>query len=108
LNITARLIGLGKNLSYPILLTKEIAENLSGKMQERVLEAGIYSLKDVGSPLTIYFLRPEAPNEEIEKIYDKAKVFSINDQVKTRLGIATPKLSATKDWQGDSLSVSES
>jgi adenylate cyclase len=108
LNITARLIALGKNLSYPILLTKEVAENLEGIMRERVVEAGTYSLKDVSNPMTIYFLRPEVPSEKIEKIHDKAKAFSINDQVKTRLGIATPILSATKDWQGDSLSVTES
>lgn len=57
LNITARLTGLSKKLSYPLLLTKEIADHLSAEFKQQVITAGSYQLKGLIEPVLVYFLR---------------------------------------------------
>ena len=57
LNITARLTGLAKKLSYPLLITTAIADQLSKEIKERVIPAGTYSLKGLNDPLLVYFIR---------------------------------------------------
>jgi adenylate cyclase len=67
LNIAARVTSLAKNLSYPILLTQQIADKLTGFMRTRLIEAGSYSLKDVKMPMSIYLLRLEESNDPLQK-----------------------------------------
>ena len=79
LNITARVTGLAKNLSYPILLTQEIANNLGESVRKRVLQAGNYYLKGIDIPINIYFLRLEERLDHVQKSSGKMKAISKND-----------------------------
>ncbi|HYJ37817.1 MAG TPA: adenylate/guanylate cyclase domain-containing protein [Chitinophagaceae bacterium] len=56
LNTTARLTSLAKNLSYPILLTKQVVDQLSDSLREHTLEGGSYFLKGLNMPVAIYIL----------------------------------------------------
>lgn len=54
-------------------------DKLTESIQERVLKAGSYSLKDIRLPLTIYLLRLEKSDDHFPKTTHPVEYFSKND-----------------------------
>jgi len=67
LNITARITSLAKNLTYPMLLTQQVADKLTLPIRKQVSPAGSYSLKGIKDELSVYFLRFSLVNDDIKR-----------------------------------------